>query len=103
MARVPLVVEALRSGDLPLLTRLLDDRLPQPKLSRGFDRAVQAAKDCGAAVTQTGSAVLAFSDQDHRALADAIQAAFNAVGVIARWWSLTVDTQGVAVSVVSSA
>jgi homoserine kinase len=102
LSRVPLVIEALRSGDLPLLARLLDDRLPQPKPSRGFDRAVQAAKDCGAAVTQTGGAVLAFSNQDHHALADAIQAAFNAVGVIARWWSLTTDTQGVVVSVVSS-
>jgi homoserine kinase len=102
LARVPLVMEALRGGDLPLLARLFDDHLPQPKLSRGFDRAVQAAKDLGAAVTQTGSAVLAFSNEDHHVLADAIQAAFNAVGVIARWWSLTVDTQGVVVSAVSS-
>ncbi len=103
LARVPMLIEALRDGDLPLLARLFDDHLPQPKLSRGFDHAVQAAKDMGAAVTQTGSAVLAFSNVDHRVLADAIQAAFNAVGVIARWWSLPVDTQGVVVNVVSSA
>lgn len=102
LARVPLLLDALRTGDLPLLTRIMDDKLSQTRLPRGYDRALQAAKSMNAAVILSGGAILAFSSGDHRALADAIQASFNAVGIVARWWSIGVDTQGVVVSVVGS-
>jgi homoserine kinase len=102
LARVPLFLDALKAGDLPLLARLMDDKLTTTKLPRGYDRALAAARGMEAAITLTGSAILAFTTGDGRALADAMQAAFNGVGVIARWWALTVDTQGVVVSVVGS-
>jgi len=102
LARVPMLLDALRAGDMTLLVRIMDDKLTQTRLPRGYDRALAAAKGADAAVTLSGSAILAFTAGDPRALADAIQAAFNGVGVIARWWALTVDTQGVVVSVVGS-
>jgi homoserine kinase len=100
VSRIPLLLDAFRSGDLALLASVMDDHLSTIKLPRGYDKAIPAAKASGAAVTLSGGAILAFSSGDHRALADSIQAAFNTVGIVARWWSLGVDTQGVVVSVV---
>ncbi|NUM44507.1 MAG: homoserine kinase, partial [Anaerolineales bacterium] len=66
LGRVPLVVEALRTGDLPLLTQVMDDRLHQPyrlPLYPGAQAAFDAARGAGAsavALSGAGPGVIAF-------------------------------------------
>lgn len=67
MGRVPLIVEALKSGDLELLSRVVDDRLHQRyrlALTPGAEEALQAAWEAGAAgafVSGSGPTLLAFA------------------------------------------
>ncbi|MBN1964959.1 MAG: homoserine kinase, partial [Anaerolineae bacterium] len=52
LGRVALVVDALRTGDFDLLAQALDDRLLRAQFSKripGFDAAVYAAREAGAA------------------------------------------------------
>lgn len=66
MGRVPLIVEALRAGDLDLLSTVVDDRLHQRyrlALTPGAEEALQAAWEAGAAgafVSGSGPTLLAF-------------------------------------------
>jgi homoserine kinase len=100
--RVPLLLEALRAGDLDLLARAADDRLLSPRyrtLIKGYDRVLVAAKEAGAVtVIPTGLALLAFAPTDHDRIATAIQTAFQLAGVRSRTWTLPVDRQGVVIS-----
>lgn len=100
--RVPLLLEALRAGDLDLLAHAADDRLLSPRyrsLIKGFDRVVAAAKEVGAVtVIPTGLALLAFAPADHDRIASAMQTAFQLAGVRSRTWTLPIDRQGVVIS-----
>ncbi len=108
ISRVPLLLDALRDGDLKLIAQVLQDRLRLPHLKPqipGYDRAVEMALRTGAAaVTLCGSgpALIAFAETEHRRIATAIELAFEDVGIAARSWVLPVDTQGVVVSVAGS-
>ena len=92
VGRVPLVVEALRTGDLSLLASALDDRLHQPyrlKLMPFCAEAIRAAKSAGApaaALSGAGPGVVAFLDADTPAerVLHAMTDAFSAHG-LKRW------------------
>ncbi len=100
IGRVALVVEALRSGDLDLLGKVMDDRLHQPyrfKLIQGADEAVQAAHDAGAsavALSGAGPGIVAFTKKGANQVVTAMINAFGAVGVNARGWVLKVAENG---------
>ncbi|HNB51844.1 MAG TPA: homoserine kinase [Anaerolineales bacterium] len=70
LGRVPLVVEALRSGDLALLAQVMEDRLHQPyrlPLYPGAQAAFEAARGAGAsavAISGAGPGVIAFSENE---------------------------------------
>ncbi len=100
--RVPLLLDALRTGDLDLLGRSADDRLLAPRfraLIKGYDRVLAAAKEVGAVtVIPTGLALLAFAAEDHDRVATAMQTAFQLAGVRSRTWTLPIDRQGVVIS-----
>ena len=67
ISRTALVVEALRVGDLELLSKVMTDKLHQPyrlKLIPGAVSAMNAAKEAGAsavALSGAGPSVIAFS------------------------------------------
>ncbi|NWG17070.1 MAG: hypothetical protein HXY41_10580 [Chloroflexi bacterium] len=109
LSRVPLLVEALREGDLSLIARVMDDRLRLPYLKPhipGYDHAIEMARRAGAvAVTPSGDgpALLVFAADNHRTIATTLEVAFENAGVQARSWVLPLDTQGVVVSVAQSA
>ena len=102
IGRTALVVDALRSGDLDLLRKAMDDRLHQPyRLERipGGKAAFEAARHFGAAaLSGAGPSILCFveSGQERQALT-AIQTAFEAAGVLARGLVTRPSTQGCAV------
>ncbi|MBZ0281235.1 MAG: hypothetical protein K8L97_10880 [Anaerolineae bacterium] len=108
LSRTPLLVEALRAGDLKLLAQVLDDRLHMPYVKShvtGYDHVAEMARRAGAqAVTLCGDgpAMIAFADNNHKKIATTMEVAFENAGVRARTWVVTVDTQGVVVSVAGS-
>jgi homoserine kinase len=109
LSRVPLLVEALREGNLTLIARVMDDRLRLPYLKPhipGYDHAIEMARRAGAvAVTPSGDgpALLVFAAENHRTIATTLEVAFENTGVKARSWVLPLDTQGVVISAAQSA
>jgi homoserine kinase len=74
LARVPLVLEAIRTGDFNLLQAVVEDRLHEPyrrELVQGFDTIKQTALEAGAAAVMLSGAgptqiALCSSDQADR-------------------------------------
>ncbi len=108
LSRTPLLVEALRAGDLKLLAQVLDDRLHMPYVKShvtGYDHVAEMARRAGAQVVTLcgdGPAMIAFADNNHKKIATTMEVAFENAGVRARTWVVSVDTQGVVVSVAGS-
>jgi homoserine kinase len=108
LSRVPLLVEALRAGDVQLIGQILDDRLHVPYLKphiAGYDHVAEMARRAGAtAVTLSGDgpAVIAFAEHDHKTIATVMELAFENSGVTAHVYILPIDTQGVVISVAGS-
>ncbi len=106
MGHTALLIEALRTGDFKLLRLALEDHLHEPVRRQsipGYQAAVDAAKEAGAqAVTLSGAgpAMLAFATFNHQEIESAMQGAFKTAGLESRTWSVGVDSQGVAISVV---
>jgi homoserine kinase len=73
MGRLPLVIEALRNGDLDLLRRVADDRLHQRyrlALTPGAEEALSVATEAGAigaVVSGSGPSLLAFVHNEREA------------------------------------
>jgi homoserine kinase len=94
-------VQALARGDEALLGWAMADRLHQPyrqKLIPGFAAVEAAARQAGAsavALSGAGPSLVAFAPDRHAAIAQAMQAAFNAHGRACRTFVLPVATQGV--------
>jgi homoserine kinase len=107
LARVPLLLDALREGDMTLLGQVTGDRLYAPytrTLVPGYERAVEEAKRSGASavlITRSG-ALVAFAEKDHARLAQVIQAALREAGTASRSFTLPIDRQGIVVSVAQS-
>jgi homoserine kinase len=101
LGRTPLVVEALRMGDLELLGLVMDDRLHQRarlKLVPGADVAWMAAREAGAAavaVSGSGPSLIAFASlhTDAVEIAGAMVDAFAGAGVTARPLALTASSE----------
>lgn len=109
MQRIPMFVEALRTGDFKLLRQVADDRLMSAHLKaslNGYEAVVQAANNLGAqvlAASDGGPALVAFAEARHERIADEMRVAWRTSGVTARTWVLNVDTQGIVVSAMQSA
>lgn len=108
LSRTALVVEALRSGDLPLLGQVMEDRLHQPyrlKLIPGAEAALEAARQAGAAaaaLSGAGPSVIAFPFSGRaESVAQAMQAAFSAAGLDARSFRLSACSQGAVIESVA--
>jgi homoserine kinase len=108
LRQVPLLIDALRTGDAKLIRRVLDDRLYAPRLAEritGYGHVVEIARRSGALAVTTcgdGPALFALAEDNHEVIAEDMAQAFNNAGVKARTWVLPVDTQGVVISAVQS-
>jgi len=106
ISRTVMVVEALRSADLDLLSRMMDDRLHQPyrlPLIPGAEQAFQAARAAGAvavALSGAGPSLLAVSHNTQQAadIAAAMQSAFAQAGLTTRVFTPSVSARGAEVT-----
>lgn len=94
-----LTIDALRSGNLPLLRQAMQDRVHQPyrlPLISGAAEALTAAQNCGAAAALSGAgpSVIAFSKGNRDELAEQMQTAFADKGIRSRTFKLTLATSG---------
>jgi homoserine kinase len=108
LSRVPLLLDGFRSGDLKLITQVMDDHLVNPRLQPripGYNHVRETARLAGAlgvTISGHGPAMIALAVKDHGQIADAMVAAFDNAGVNARAWVVPIDTQGVVISAVQS-
>ncbi len=109
ISRIPLLLDAFRSGDLGQLGQLMQDKLLTPVLRphiSGYEQVAEAARQAGAqaiSLCGSGPALAVFASTGHKKLAEAIEVAFESAGVKSRSWVVSVDTQGVVVSIAQSA
>ncbi len=109
LQRIPLLIEGLRTGNLSLIGKVMDDHLQMPFLTAhipGYSHVLEIARRAGITaltISGNGPALLAFTESRHEVLAEALVAAFTNAGVEARAWVLPIDTQGVVISAVQSA
>lgn len=101
-----LTAEALRTGDLELLSRALDDRIHEPyrfPVIPGAIEARDAAKEAGAigvALSGAGPGVIAFGQKEKLdGVGRAMVAAFAGAGLKARHWVLNPVMHGAELSV----
>ncbi len=102
IGRTAFVIEALRSGDLALLGRVMDDRLHQPyrlKMIPGGEEAFNAARQSGAtavALSGAGPSIIAYIalENDAESVAHAMVSAFAHANVQARSLVLHISEQG---------
>ncbi|MFH0792999.1 MAG: homoserine kinase, partial [bacterium] len=100
LARVPLIVEALRAGDLRNLSVLMEDRMHVPyrkPLIRAYDKLVEAGLKAGAgAVTISGAgpSVVGFCIESAEAVAMAFSSVFHNEGIPHECAILSPDSGG---------
>jgi homoserine kinase len=99
IGRAVIVVDALRSGDMGLLGKAMNDTMHQPyrlPLIPGGPEAIDAAKEAGAAaaISGAGPAIIAFSSKRDPAIAEAMTHAFEAAGHSARTFHLKMSPHG---------
>jgi homoserine kinase len=100
LGRSALLATALLTGELELLRDATQDRLHQPyraALVPGLEEVLAAARGAGAlgaALSGSGSAVLALGRGDLTAVAAGMADAFRAAGVGCRTWCLEVSREG---------
>ncbi len=105
LGRSALVIEALRSGDLNLLSQAMEDRLHQPfrfPLVAGAEDARLAARRAGAAavaLSGAGPSLIAFTAGSPAPVAAAMKAAFETAGVGSRSYVLKTTLCGARVLV----
>jgi homoserine kinase len=106
LSRAVLVIKALETGDMGLLSQVMEDALHQPyrlPLIPGAREAIQAARKAGAsgvALSGAGPSLIAFSGQPADAgIGLAMQQAFEAAGLRARIFPLNISQSGASVVV----
>ncbi len=101
MGRLPLLIEALRNGDVELLGEVLADRLHQRyrlALTPGAEEALSAAAEAGAigaVVSGSGPSLLAFvrDEEEGGRVAEAMLEEFRVAGVTAQWRLVTTSNE----------
>jgi homoserine kinase len=100
-----LTMEALRTGDLKLLARALDDKMHEPYRIPAIPGAIearQAALDNGAAaccLSGAGPGLLAFAASGHEKIGEAMRHGFFEAGLQARYWVLDTNDGGAEITV----
>ncbi len=105
ISRAVLVTEALRTGDLDLLGKVMTDALHQPyriPLIPGAKAAMDAARNAGTsaiALSGAGPSLIAFSSKENPAVGAAMKHAFEQAGLSSRVFELSTSYEGAEVSI----
>ncbi|HTP00451.1 MAG TPA: homoserine kinase [Anaerolineales bacterium] len=106
ISRAVMVTEALRTGDLGLLGKAMNDTLHQPyrmPLIPGAQAAMEEARGAGAAavaLSGAGPSLIAFAPKREPAIGAAMQRAFESAGLAARIFELVPSYEGAEVSII---
>lgn len=106
--QMPLLLEALRSGDHKQLAIALEDQIYAPIQKAQiptYEAIVEAARRTGASAMTVcaGPLLLTFAERNHPKIAESITHALTNAGVKSRSWVLPIDTQGIVLSIAQSA
>jgi homoserine kinase len=95
-----MTIEALRTGDLKLLSKALDDKMHEPYRIPAIPGAIEAreaALDNGAVascLSGAGPGILAFVKENHERVGEAMKNCFAEAGLNARYWILDINETG---------
>jgi homoserine kinase len=95
-----MTIEALRTGDLKLLSKAIDDKIHEPYRLPAIPGAIEAreaALDNGAVATclsGAGPGILAFTEQNHEQIGQVMTNCFAEAGLNARYWVLNINETG---------
>ncbi|MDR1582466.1 MAG: homoserine kinase [Prevotellaceae bacterium] len=95
-----MTIEALRTGDLKLLSKALDDKMHEPYRFPAIPGAIEAreaALDNGAVascLSGAGPGILSFVENNHEQVGEAMKACFAEAGLNARYWILNINETG---------
>ncbi|MCU0511994.1 MAG: hypothetical protein MUE40_05415 [Anaerolineae bacterium] len=108
LRRLPLMLEALRTGDLKLLAQVIDSPLMRAETRAripGYAHVAEVARLGGALATTTsggGPTMVVLAEKGHDRLAEVIENAFHNLNLPARVCVVPLDTQGVVLSMMQS-
>jgi homoserine kinase len=95
-----ITIEALRTGDLKLLSKALDDKMHEPYRLPAIPGAIEAreaALDNGAVascLSGAGPGILSFVRENHERVGEAMKTCFAEAGLNARYWILDTNETG---------
>jgi homoserine kinase len=95
-----MTIEALRTGDFKLLAKALDDKMHEPYRLPAIPGAIEAreaALDNGAVascLSGAGPGILAFVENNHESVGEAMKNCFADAGLNARYWILDINETG---------
>lgn len=107
--RMPLVLEALREGNLSFLVDVLDNPLRGEQLRElipGYAHVAELARLAGADGVMTsggGPAMIFFTERYHSRIAEVVETAFQNLDIPAFVRVVSLDTQGIVISMLRSA
>jgi homoserine kinase len=108
LRRLPLVMEALREGNLKLLAQVIHSPLLRPETQSripGFVHVAEVARLAGVLATFTsggGPAMVFLVEKSHDRIAEVIEIAFRNIDIHAKVFVVTADTQGVVMSLMQT-
>ena len=95
-----MTIEALRTGDLKLLAKAIDDKIHEPYRFPAIPGAIEAreaALDNGAVaacLSGAGPGILAFVELNHEQVGQAMKNCFADAGLTARYWIMDINETG---------
>jgi homoserine kinase len=95
-----ITIEALRTGNLKLLSKALDDKMHEPYRFPAIPGAIEAreaALDNGAVaacLSGAGPGILSFVENSHERVGEAMKNCFAEAGLSARYWILDINESG---------
>lgn len=108
LSRIPLLQEALRLGDIRLLSELVDVNLLRESIQQrisGFRHVAEVARLAGTlAVTTSGGgpAMIFLTEERHDRIAEVIETAFGNLDIPAEVFVVPLDTQGIVISMMQT-
>lgn len=108
LRRIPLLLEALKNGDVKLLASVIGDKLLHPAVTpniSGYGHVAEIARLAGAAAVTTsgeGPAMIVLTERNHERIVEAMETAFKNIDIPAQVWIVPIDTQGVVISMMQS-
>jgi len=108
MQRIPLLLEALREGNVALLSQVIENQVLDMEVAQligGFNHITEVARLAGTLGVTTsggGPAMIFLANRSHDRIAEVIETAFRNLDMVGRVYVVPLDTQGVVISMMQT-